>query len=130
MAAALRAVLLWYGRLIGTANALYGAWLVVATIVNIGQGVAYEPSWIVVLFLLLGGIGAISSVVFLLSIDGPPGYRNRAYRRIGWIVMFAAVLLPTSISFFLAPLTALSVGLAIAAPASPASEEESPATSE
>lgn len=101
----------WYGRFIGAANLMYGVWLTIATVINTTDD-SYGPGWLAV-FYLVGLTGIVGSTVFLVSLDGAQRFRTVTLRRVGWIVMFAAILLPTSVTFFLAPLTALSVGLAL-----------------
>ncbi len=101
----------WYGRFVGVANLIYGGWLTIATVMHTANR-SYGAGWLAV-FYFFGLIGAVGSTVFLLSLDGSQRFRSALFRRAGWVSMFAAVLLPTSVTFFLAPLTALSVGLAL-----------------
>jgi hypothetical protein len=115
---------LWYGRFIGVANLIYGVWLIIATVINTTND-SYGAGWLAV-FYLVGLTGMVGSTVFLLSLDGSQRFRTVSFRRIGWIVMFAAILLPTSVTFFLAPLTALSVGLALLPQTEPPSGNEEP----
>jgi hypothetical protein len=113
---------LWYGRFIGMANLLYGVWLLIATVINTSNH-SYGAGWLTV-FYLVGVAGMVGSTAFLLSLDGSQRFRTASLRRVGWILMFAAILLPTSVTFFLAPITALSVGLALWPPAEPPSASE------
>lgn len=117
----------WYGRFIGVANLIYGVWLIIATVINTTNG-SYGAG-LLAMFYLVGLTGIIGSTVFLLSLDGSQRFRTAPFRRVGWIVMFAAVLLPTSVTFFLAPLTALSVGLALRPPEEASSASEKPPSS-
>jgi hypothetical protein len=111
----------WYGRFIGLANLLAGGWLIIATVINTADG-SYGPGLLAVFFLVgLAGVGGSSA--FLLSLDGGQRFRSASFRRISWIVMFASTLLPTTIAFFLAPLTALTVGLALRPSTPPPTDE-------
>ena len=111
----------WYGRFIGLANLISGGWLIVATVSNTADG-SYGAGWLAVFYLVgLAGVGG--SIAFLLSLDGSQRFRSASFRRISWIVMFTANLLPTSVTFFLAPLTALSAGLALRPSPQPPSAE-------
>ncbi|MEX0797065.1 MAG: hypothetical protein WEB67_12525 [Acidimicrobiia bacterium] len=117
----MKSAYLWYGRFIGVANLIYGAWLIIATVINTTNG-SYGAGWLA-LFYLFGLTGMVGSTFFLLSLDGSQRFRTVSLRRVGWIAMFAATLLPTSVTFFLSPLTALSVGLALRPPAEPPSAD-------
>lgn len=110
---------LWLGRLVGTAVLIYSAFLLVVTVSNLIAGADYDSPVVVIWILVAAVIGLGASLLFLLTIDGPSRFLTRGYRTLSWWSMFLAILLPTSISFFLAPLTAVTVGLSFQRPVSP-----------
>lgn len=110
---------LWWGRLVGTAVLLYSAYLLVVTVGHLLSGADYDSSWIAIWILGAAFVGTGASLVFLLTIDGPARFMTPGYRRLSWWLMFLSVLLPTVISFFLAPLTATTIGLAFQRPVRP-----------
>jgi hypothetical protein len=107
---------LWLGRFVGTAVLIYSVYLFVVTVANLIADADYESSWIAAWVLGSGVVGTVSSLVFLLTIDGPDRFLVLRYRMLSWWLMFLSILLPTSISFFLAPLTATTVGLSFQRP--------------
>jgi hypothetical protein len=107
---------IWLGRFVATAVLIYSAFLLVVTISNLIAGAGYE-SWLIVTWILTAAVvGLFASLVFLFTIDGPTRFQTKGYRRFSWWIMFLAILLPTTISFFLAPLTATTVGLSFQTP--------------
>lgn len=107
---------LWLGRFVGTAVFLYSGFLLIVTVANLIAGGGYESIAITVWILGSAIVGVVASLVFLLTIDGPGRFLTRRSRLVSWWLMFLAILLPTSISFFLAPLTATTVGLSFQNP--------------
>jgi hypothetical protein len=107
---------LWLGRFVGTAVFLYSGFLLIVTVSNLMAGADYESVEIIVWILASAVVGLFFSLVFLLTIDGPGRFLNRGFRLGSWWLMFLAVLLPTSITLFLAPLTATTVGLSFQSP--------------
>lgn len=72
----------------------------------------YDSNWVRPAAVAFGLLGVVSSVVFLLTIDGPPRWRSTSLRAMGWTGMVIALLLPTSITMFVMPLV-LVAGLLI-----------------
>lgn len=110
---------LWLGRFVGTAVFLYSAYLLVVWIAEIISGGRYEFLWIAIWILGSAFVGTAASLLFLLTIDGPVRWRTAGMRMASWWLMFLSILLPTSISFFLAPLTATTIGLSFQRPLPP-----------
>lgn len=114
-----RTAYIWYGRFVATAVLLYSAFLLIVTIANLIAGSEYESAAIVIWIVASAVLGLVAAPVFLLTFDGPSLFRTRRIRVWSWLVMFLAILLPTSISFFLAPLTAAAIGLVLTQPSAP-----------
>ncbi|HZD22585.1 MAG TPA: hypothetical protein VE569_04190 [Acidimicrobiia bacterium] len=51
-----------------------------------------------------GLAGALGGSLYLLSIDGFERFRAALHRRTGWLAMLVAMMLPSSLSFFLLPM--------------------------
>jgi len=68
----------------------------------------YEPPWMLLVVLGFGVSGAIGGSLFLLSIDGPPKFRTPMIRAIGWVGMLICSALPTSLSYVLLVMVAIS----------------------
>jgi hypothetical protein len=98
-----------FARLTGLVVLLYGAWMFS---VNLLEGVTgsngYDPRWMLFLVLGFGLAGAIGGILFLLSLDGPPRFRTRSYRLIGWVGMLICAVLPTSLYYVLLIMVAIS----------------------
>lgn len=90
-------------RLVAVAVLLPSVWIF---ILNAFIDVDYDGR-ILVWILISGAAGTAGSLLYLLSIDGPPRYRTRLIRTVGWAMMLAAMVLPSSLSFFLLPMVAL-----------------------
>jgi hypothetical protein len=106
-------------RLAGLTILLYTAFGLLGNLAGaVLSGDAYDPIW--VLFLVLGvfGVRLAGSIAFLLSIDGQPYWRTTRRRLMGWVGMMVAALLPTSLTFLIAPVAALG-GLALLLPPDP-----------
>lgn len=91
-----------FARFVALAVLLLSAWLFVANVIE----VRYE-GLILVWILISGLVGTAGGVLYLLSIDGPGHYRTRTLRTAGWAMMLAAMILPSSLSFFILPMVAL-----------------------
>jgi hypothetical protein len=102
-------LLRWMGRtfvrFVAVSVAILGDWMF---ILNIGDGGSWAP-WAYVWILASGLAGAVGGVLYLLSLDGPPRFRTKQRRIIGWGLMLASVLLPTSLTFMLVPLVLLMI---------------------
>lgn len=46
----MKSAYLWYGRFIGVANLIYGAWLIIATVINTTNG-SYGAGWLALFYL-------------------------------------------------------------------------------
>lgn len=88
-----------YARLVAVAVTIASAWVF---LIN-AAGRSYQ-GWILAWILVSGVVGTVGGPLYLLSIDGPARFRGALKRRLGWAAMFAAMLLPSSISFFLLPM--------------------------
>lgn len=89
-------------RLVALAVLLLSAWMFIINVVE----VIYD-GWIFVWILLSGLLGMAGGLLYLFSVDGPDRYRTRTIRTVGWAMMLAAMVLPSSASFFLLPIVAL-----------------------
>lgn len=90
-----------FARFVAVSVAILSSWMFVVNLPFQDRG--WEP-WALTWILASGLIGAVGGVVYLLSIDGPPRLRSRAYRIGGWVAMLAAVVLPTNLTYMLVPL--------------------------
>ncbi len=93
-----------FARLVAVAVLIVSGWMFIINLVE----VSYE-GWILVWILLSGLAGVAGSALYLLSIDGPDRHRTRGRRSLGWVAMLLAMLLPTSLSFFLLPTLAVLI---------------------
>lgn len=100
----LRRVGWMFARLVALAVLVVSGWMFIINLVE----VSYE-GWILAWILLSGLAGVAGAILYLLSIDGPNRYRTRRRRSLGWAAMLAAMLLPTSLSFFLLPTLAVLI---------------------
>lgn len=100
----LRRVGWMFARLVALAVLIVSGWMFIINLVE----VSYE-GWILVWILLSGLAGVAGGALYLLSIDGPDRYRTRGRRSLGWVAMLLAMLLPTSLSFFLLPTLAVLI---------------------
>lgn len=112
-----------FARLVAVAVAILGAWMFIINVVQI----SFE-GWILAWILGSGVLGAAGGAFYLLSIDGPDRYRRKVLRTLGWAAMFLAMVLPTSLSFFLLPMVLLIVPTVFISP-EPTAEREEPVTS-
>lgn len=101
-------LLRWMGRtfvrFVAVSVAILGAWMF---ILNVGDGSWAPLSYVWIL--ASGAAGAVGGVLYLLSLDGPPRFRTKRNRILGWGLMLASVLLPTSLTFMLVPLVLLMI---------------------
>ncbi len=109
----LRRIGLIFARFVGLAVALYGLWLMGVNIWELLTGADYYSGLIVALILASGALSAAGGIVYLLSLDGPLRWRQRRVRMLGVMSMITGTLLPTSISFFLFPMTLLATATVI-----------------
>jgi hypothetical protein len=99
----------FFARLTGLVVLLYGAWVVTINLFEAATGSnTYEPPWMLLVVLGFGAFGAVGGILFLLSIDGPPGFRTPMIRAIGWVGMFICSALPTSLFYVLLIMVAIS----------------------
>jgi hypothetical protein len=106
----------WYGRFVGLAVLIYSGLLLVINLAELIAGSNGYEGFIMAWILASGVVGIIGSLAFLAGLDGPDRTRTKSYRLGGWLVMLAACLLPSSVTFFLLPLTIVAVGLAVRNP--------------
>lgn len=90
-----------FARLLALAVLLVSVWMLIINAIQLDYA-----GWVLVWILVSGIVGTGGGLLYLASIDGPKRYRTRAWRAIGWAGMLIAMLLPTSLSFFLLPLLA------------------------
>lgn len=93
-----------FARLVALAVLIVSGWMFIINLVD----VSYQ-GWILAWILLSGVAGVVGGTLYLLSIDGPNRYRTRTRRSLGWAAMLVAMLLPSSLSFFLLPTLAVLV---------------------
>ena len=115
-------LLRWMGRtfvrFVAVSVTILGAWMFV---LNLGAS-----GWVPVTYVWIlasGAAGAVGGVLFLLSIDGPPRFRTKRTRILGWGLMLASVLLPTSLTFMLVPLVLLLIPTLFKVPSEDVGEE-------
>lgn len=93
-----------FARLIALAVAVVSGWMFV---INVAE---MDYDGLILIWILVSGVaGVAGGVLYLLSIDGPVRYRTRRTRFLGWAAMLAAMLLPSSLSFFLLPILAVLI---------------------
>jgi hypothetical protein len=97
-------LLFWMGRVfarfVAVSVTILSAWTFV---LNLGGSRGWD-TWVLILVLASGLVGALGGVLYLLSLDGPERFRTRTCRTASWGGMLLAMLLPTSLSFMLVPL--------------------------
>ena len=96
-------------RFIGLTVFLYATWILIFSLAHGLNGADYDPLWTPWVIVSIALIGLIGSVAFLLSFDGPPGWRTRGKRFLGWSGMMFCALLPSQLIVIMAPLTALGL---------------------
>lgn len=98
-----------FARLVGLVVLLYGAWMFSINLLEAVTGSnTYDPRWMLFVVLAFGIAGAIGGTLFLLSLDGPPRFRTRRHRLIGWVGMLICAALPTSLYYVLLLMVAIS----------------------
>ncbi|MGH8913037.1 MAG: hypothetical protein ACRDZM_00795 [Acidimicrobiia bacterium] len=96
-----------FARFVGLAALGYGGVMSVGALVDAFGGSAYDPFWFVYLVLWIGMTGIAGALAFLLSIDGPPRWRTRTRRALGWLGMLICALLPAGFLYIIGPLVLL-----------------------
>ena len=98
-----------FARFVGLASVMYGGSIFLGHLLAALNGAIYEPGWSLPLIMGLGGAGAVGGVIYLLSFDGPPQWRGRSRRLLGWSGMLVCALLPSYLMFFMAPLVLIGL---------------------
>lgn len=111
-------ILEYYGRFVGLTVLLYAAWMFGANVIGTLAGDGISSAGLLALVLVLGLVGLASAIVYLRSFDGPVQARTKNRRTVGWLGMLITVLLPTSISFFLAPMVLIALATLFISPES------------
>lgn len=104
-----------FARFVGVAALVYGGFILVGHTLSRLAGATYASPWVLLLVVVLAGSGIGGAILFLLSFDGPPQYRTRGRRFLGWVGMMACAAMPTSLLFLIAPLV-LTGGLTLLIP--------------
>lgn len=111
-----------YGRVVGVVVLLYGGWIFAGNVPgklfgNSITGGSDSPAilWAILAF---GMVGFLSALGFLLTFDGPSGWRSTRRRATTWMGMFVCALLPSSLVIFIMPLVVVAA-LTILAPPEP-----------
>jgi hypothetical protein len=115
-------LLRWMGRMfvrfVAVSVAILGAWMF---ILNVGAR-GWEP--LTHVWILASGVaGAVGGILYLLSMDGPLRFHTKRTRMVGWSLMLASVLLPTSLTFMLVPLVLLLIPTLFKTPEKDTGEE-------
>lgn len=88
-----------FARFVALAVTILGAWMFAINLIELD----FE-GWVLSWILASGLAGVCGGVIYMLGIDGPRRFRTRARQMLGWWLMLASVLLPTSLSVFMVPL--------------------------
>jgi hypothetical protein len=88
-----------FARFVAVSVLILNAWML------LGHLTASDyRGWVYIWVMFSALAGAVGATLYLLTLDGPPSFRNRRIRLTGWVGMFVAVLLPTSLWLMLVPL--------------------------
>ncbi|HJQ76945.1 MAG TPA: hypothetical protein VJ948_06750 [Acidimicrobiia bacterium] len=92
-----------FARFVAVSVTLVSGWMFLVNLAEINHP-SYQ-AWVLTWILASGLVGALGGVAYLMSVDGTGRFHTRAWRFGGWVAMLVAVMLPTSLSFMLIPLT-------------------------
>ena len=110
-----------FARFVAVSVLILSAWMLLNHLVESGYS-----GWVYIWVMSSALAGAIGATLYLLTLDGPHRFRTRRIRLTGWVGMFVAVLLPTSLWLMLVPIV---LGLIPSLFLSPSQVEERPVTS-
>jgi hypothetical protein len=97
-----------YGRLTGVLMLLYGGSIFAGNVMGMSAIYGYDTPGIMLAILAFGMVGFLSALGFLLSFDGPSGWRTTKKRAVTWIGMFLCALLPSSPIIIVLPMVVLA----------------------
>ena len=97
-----------YGRLTGVLMLLYGGSIFAGNVMGMSTMYGYDTPGIMLVILAFGMVGVLSALGFLLSFDGPSGWRTTKKRAATWIGMFVCALLPSSLIIIVLPMVVLA----------------------
>ena len=97
-----------YGRLTGVLMLLYGGSIFAGNVMGMSDIYGYKTPGMMLVILALGMVGVLSALGFLLSFDGPSGWRTTKKRAATWIGMFVCALLPSSMIIIVLPMVVLA----------------------
>lgn len=113
-----------YARFVAVSVALLGGVMFFNNLADKGFS-RWEWIWIIA----SGLAGFVGGVSYLLTIDGPERFRQRWIRAAAWSAMLSSVLLPTSLTFMLVPLTLVLAPTLFLGWPKPGADDESAVTS-
>ena len=97
-----------YGRLTGVLMLLYGGSIFAGNVMGMSTIYGYDSPGILLAILAFGMVGFLSAFGFLLTFDGPSGWRTTKKRAATWIGMFVCALLPSSLIVIVLPMVVLA----------------------
>jgi hypothetical protein len=97
-----------YGRLTGVLMLLYGGAIFAGNVMGMSNIYGTDTPAILLALLAFGMVGLLSALGFLLTFDGPSGWRTTKKRAATWIGMFLCALVPSSLVVIVLPMVALA----------------------
>ena len=88
-----------FARFVAVSVLILHTWMLLNHLTESGYS-----GWVYIWVMFSALSGAVGATLYLLTLDGPPRFRNRRTRMTGWVGMFVAVLLPTSLWLMLVPI--------------------------
>jgi hypothetical protein len=99
-----KAIATTLARFVGLASLLYSVTVFFGNVVGVVQDAVSDTPWLLVGLAMVSLTGIGGSIVFLLSFDGPPRFRTRGRRLLGWFGMLICAAMPTNLLYLIGPL--------------------------
>jgi hypothetical protein len=87
---------------------LYGGSIFAGNVMGMSTIYGYDSPGILLAILAFGMVGFLSALGFLLTFDGPGGWRTTKKRAATWVGMFVCALLPSSLIVIVLPMVVLA----------------------
>ena len=87
---------------------LYVGTIFAGNVMGMSTIYGYDSPGILLAILAFGMLGFLGALGFLLTFDGPSGWRTTQKRAATWIGMFVCALLPSSLVVIVLPIVALA----------------------
>lgn len=87
---------------------LYGGSIFAGNVMGMSPIYGYDSPGILLAILAFGMVGFLSALGYLLTFDGPSGWRTTKKRAATWVGMFVCALLPSSLIVIVLPMIVLA----------------------